>query len=63
MKIFFIIIVSLLVGFSLGFRMKKRKMKKRIQELELQITLYKVTQQKDFYREREKIKETMQEEL
>lgn len=63
MKIFFIIIVTLLVGFSLGFRMKKRKMKKRIQELELQITLYKVTQQKDFYREREKIKETMQEEL
>ena len=39
MKIFVLIIVSLAVGFSMGFRMKKRKLLRRINELELQIAL------------------------
>ncbi len=39
MKIFVLIIVSLAVGFSMGFRMKKRKLLRRIDELELQIAL------------------------
>ena len=39
MKIFVLIIVSLAVGFSMGFRTKKRKLLRRIDELELQIAL------------------------
>ena len=39
MKIFVLIIVSLAVGFSMGFRMKKRRLLRRIDELELQIAL------------------------
>ena len=39
MKIFVLIIVSLAVGFSMGFRVKKRKLLRRIDELELEIAL------------------------